>query len=72
MSAAAAEADLLVLCTPVRHILGILPGLMKEAKPGAIVTDVGSTKSSIVQLGEEHQQEGGASFIGSHPMAGSA
>src|SRR5262245_39834001 len=39
-----ADADLIVLCTPVRHIVSILPQVVKAAKPGAIITDVGSTK----------------------------
>ncbi len=70
-AAAAAEADLIVLCTPVRHILDALPAIMAAAKPGAVVTDVGSTKASIVRTGEGAQREGGAFFVGSHPMAGS-
>lgn len=71
LESSVAEADLVVLCTPVRHILETLPAVMAAAKPGAIITDVGSTKTSIVQAGEAAQREGGAVFVGSHPMAGS-
>lgn len=66
-----AEADLVVLCTPVRHILSVLPEVMEAVKPGAIVTDVGSTKASITSLGEELAGRHGKLFVGSHPMAGS-
>lgn len=65
------DADLIVLCTPVRRILETLPEVMAAARPGAIVTDVGSTKASIVRTGEAAQREEGALFVGSHPMAGS-
>jgi prephenate dehydrogenase len=65
------EADLVILCTPVSHILTVLPEVMSNVKPGAIVTDVGSTKASIVTLGEELGKSHDRSFVGSHPMAGS-
>jgi prephenate dehydrogenase len=45
----------------------IAPALGKEA----IVTDVGSTKRSIVQAAEKWLTPGRGHFVGSHPMAGS-
>src|SRR5690606_30291992 len=39
-------------------------------RQGAIVTDVGSTKRSVVQAGEQ-LLPAGVHFVGSHPMAGS-
>jgi len=39
-------------------------------RPGAIVTDVGSTKRTVVKLGEA-LLPAGVHFVGSHPMAGS-
>lgn len=63
---AARDADIVVLCTTVGHILDTLPETLELVKPGAIVSDVGSTKAAIVQAA------GGAkNFIGGHPMAGS-
>jgi prephenate dehydrogenase len=61
-----ADADLVVLCTTVSHILESLPSALHEAAPHAIVTDVGSTKGEIVRRAAGHPQ-----FIGCHPMAGS-
>ena len=62
------DADLVICCTPVGSIPQVIGMLVGKLKPGAIVTDVGSTKRSIVAAGERLL---GTSFIGSHPMAGS-
>jgi prephenate dehydrogenase len=40
-------------------------------KPGAVVTDVGSAKSTVVQEVEPIIHAAKAHFVGSHPMAGS-
>lgn len=61
-----AAADVVVLCTTVGGILETLPDVLRAVPPGAVVTDVGSTKTQIVA------RSGGApNFIGGHPMAGS-
>ncbi|MGN6506650.1 MAG: prephenate dehydrogenase [Tepidisphaeraceae bacterium] len=67
--AAVRDADLVILCTPVSLIDRWLSDIAPHLKPGAIVTDVGSTKQSIVEAGER-TIGGGAFFVGSHPMAG--
>jgi prephenate dehydrogenase len=63
-------ADLVILCTPVglfqRNLADIAPALAD----GAIVTDVGSTKRSVVRHAAEMLPKH-ARFVGSHPMAGS-
>lgn len=67
---AVAGCDLLVLCTPV-GVFGQLIHQMKQAlRRGVVVTDVGSTKRSVVRLAEAELARG-VHFIGSHPMAGS-
>lgn len=59
-------ADLIYLAQPISLICEMLPRLAGRLKPGALVTDAGSTKRKIVSaaaaLGED--------FIGGHPMAG--
>ncbi len=65
-----ATADLVVCCTPVRHIIETMPALADALRPGTLVTDAGSTKASVVAAGQV-LAERGATFIGSHPMAGS-
>jgi prephenate dehydrogenase len=63
-------ADFVVLCTPVGTFTELLRAIAPALAPGAIVTDVGSTKRSIVRAAAEHLPAG-VSFVGSHPMAGS-
>lgn len=61
--------DLVFLCTPVEFNARYLAEIKPFLKQGAIVTDVGSTKTDIheevIRLGMEH------CFVGGHPMAGS-
>lgn len=64
----AAEADVIVLCTPVRQIAADFAKLRGRIKPTAVVTDVGSTKAAIMAAGTAAL---GEQFVGSHPMAGS-
>jgi prephenate dehydrogenase len=64
------DADLVVLAATVLANDGLLAQVWKAAPPGAIVTDVGSTKRGIVaaaaRLGPPRVR-----FVASHPMAGS-
>lgn len=63
------EADLVVLCMPVGQIGLWIQRVGNFLKPGAVVTDVGSTKAAICAAGERMPPPG--VFVGSHPMAGS-
>ncbi|MDZ7344096.1 MAG: prephenate dehydrogenase/arogenate dehydrogenase family protein, partial [candidate division KSB1 bacterium] len=54
---------------PINVILQLLPTVAKIIRPGAVVTDVGSTKHSIVEEAQKHFN-GDRHFIGGHPMAG--
>ena len=62
------EADLIIICTP----LGSFPEIIKAAKqlikPGAIISDVGSTKAEVMQLFSCLPDN--VFCIGGHPMAG--
>jgi prephenate dehydrogenase len=64
-----AESDFILLCQPVDAIARILPMIMSTARPGTVVTDVGSTKATLVAIAEPIPSDG--AFVGSHPMAGS-
>jgi prephenate dehydrogenase len=70
-SAAVAEADLVVFCLPVQAIGEMVLELASEFKPGAVVTDVGSTKLTLVEALTMRLAEGSVSFVGSHPICGS-
>jgi prephenate dehydrogenase len=71
----AAEAvrgsDLVIVCTPVQTIAGLLEMLFSDLEPHALVTDVGSTKAEICAAVQSIFRGVGPTFIGSHPMAGS-
>lgn len=64
------DADLIILATPVHLIPKMAEEVMKNAKKGAIITDVGSTKKWIVDKIEKLPYRA-QFFVGSHPMAGS-
>lgn len=67
---AVADADLVVIAAPLAASMHVLRELAPHVRAGAIVTDVGSVKSPIV----EHASRvlpGHATFVGGHPMAGS-
>ncbi len=61
--------DVIFLCTPVEYASDYLEKLKPVLKEGALVTDVGSTKSEILEKVSEIGME--ECFIGGHPMAGS-
>lgn len=67
---ASAAADLIYLANPVGRILEALPIIAAHARPDALVTDAGSTKSVIVEAAARCFPPGG--FLGGHPMAGKA
>jgi prephenate dehydrogenase len=64
-------ADLVVLCTPIAQMRPLVVEMLPALSPGAIVTDVGSVKGSVVRELERLLANSGAHFVGSHPMAGS-
>ena len=66
-----ADADLIVLCTPIAQMTSLFKQLLPHLKRGAIVTDVGSVKGGVVQDLESLAAKAGVHFIGGHPMAGS-
>ena len=70
-AAAVVEAELVVFCVPVLTIPGLVEACRTQLRPGAIVTDVASTKSELVQMVETVLERSDAAFVGSHPMAGS-
>ena len=63
------ECDLIFLCTPVEYNARYLSASRPFLKPGALITDVGSTKTDIH---EEIRRQGlEHCFVGGHPMTGS-
>ena len=68
LSEGVAAADVVVLATPVRTILRLLPEVGRQARPGAMIMDLGSSKQQIcaaLAALDEHLQ-----VIGGHPLCG--
>ena len=63
------RADAVVLATPVRAILQLLPEVAPHVQPGTIVTDTGGTKREIVRVAETALPPH-AAFVGGHPLTG--
>jgi len=64
---AAEAADLIYLAQPILRIVEMLPKLDPWVRPDALVTDAGSTKSTIVERAGAIVR---CQFLGGHPMAG--
>ena len=62
-------ADLVVLCVPVGACGPIAREIAPHLAPGAILTDVGSVKASIVRDVAPHVPHG-VHFVPAHPIAG--
>ena len=62
------DCNLLFLCAPVEENRSFLKKLKKQLSPHTLLSDVGSTKTAIM---EEAEKLGlSAQFCGGHPMAG--
>lgn len=67
-----AEADLVVVATPVGIIVDVVQAVAQVA-PRASITDAGSTKAEICQALRSERDSSGlrpGRFVGSHPLAG--
>lgn len=67
---ACADADLVIIATPVGSIIPIAEKISHSLKRGATVIDVGSVKGSLLYRIEGIMPEG-VHYIGCHPIAGS-
>jgi len=63
------DADLVVVSVPVGASGAVAAEIEANLKPGAIVTDVGSTKGSVIAQMAPHMPPG-VHFIPGHPIAG--
>ncbi len=64
---AVAEADLVFICTPVCEVVEHVRRAYAAARLGCVVTDVGSTKTRVMESLSWEQQ---ATCIGGHPLCG--
>jgi cyclohexadieny/prephenate dehydrogenase len=66
---AAQGADLAILCIPVGACGAVAAEIAGHLKPGAIISDVGSVKASVVKDMAPHLPAG-VHFVPAHPVAG--
>jgi cyclohexadieny/prephenate dehydrogenase len=66
---AVADADLVIVCTPVGALGAIAAEIEPHLKKGAILTDVGSVKLAVIRDMGPHVPED-VHFIPGHPIAG--
>lgn len=63
------DADLVIVSVPVGSSGAVAEQMAPHLKPGAIVTDVGSTKASVIAQMAPHMPDN-VHFIPGHPLAG--
>jgi prephenate dehydrogenase len=69
--AEAGQADCVLLALPVGETESVLRELAPHLKPGAIVTDAGSTKGNVVAAARATLGARTPDFVPGHPIAGS-
>jgi cyclohexadieny/prephenate dehydrogenase len=69
MAEAVADADLVILCTPVGALKAAAAQAAPHLKPGAILSDVGSVKSTAIR-DIAPSIPAGVHFVPAHPIAG--
>jgi len=67
---AAEGADMVVLAVPLEAMQGVFENLARVLAPQAVVTDVGSSKCSVIQAAEAVHSAGPPWFVPGHPIAG--
>ena len=63
------DADLVIVSVPVGSSGVVAEQIAPHLKPGAVVTDAGSTKRSVIEQMQPHIPAG-VHFIPAHPIAG--
>lgn len=67
-AAAVHGADLVVLAMPLPEVAGALRSLAPHLAPGAVLTDVGTLKTPVLEAVRELLPQ--TTFVGGHPLAG--
>jgi len=69
LAAGVAEADVVIVATPVASVVDDVCRALAAAPAGVLVTDVGSTKADICTAVAKNDVAS-TNFVGSHPLAG--
>lgn len=69
LSKAVCDADCIILAIPVGEMGKVMEKISGNLKQGSIISDVGSVKSSVIDVVAPHIPEG-VHFVPGHPVAG--
>lgn len=69
-AAAVRDADMVMIAVPVGQFEGVLQEIAPALNPSAIITDVGSTKGSVVRAAQTMLGPAFERFVPGHPIAG--
>ncbi len=67
---AVADADIVVVAVPLGAMHAVFKSISTALKPGAIVTDAGSAKQSVIMDAAKSLASHFANFVPGHPIAG--
>ncbi len=67
---AVADADMVFVAVPMGAMAAIFQQIDNHLKPGAIITDGGSAKSSVMKDAKLHLKRSYSQFVAGHPIAG--
>lgn len=70
LATATAQADMVLLATPVRATRSLLQQMAPHLRPHTVITDAGSTKADVLQDAKEALGKKVAQFVPGHPIAG--
>src|SRR5689334_19714766 len=70
MRPAVQQAGIVVLATPVRHVISAIPQVAPDMRTGALLMDLGSTKAKVLEA--MNGLPAHVAAIGGHPMCGKA
>lgn len=65
-----ADADLIVIAVPIGVMDQVLHDVAAHASAEAVITDVGSSKASVVSMAQQHLGETSRRFVPGHPISG--
>ncbi len=68
--AVVAEADFVLIATPVGQMGGVMAAIAPHIRPGTVLSDGGSTKQDVVALAYAKLGARAGQFVPGHPIAG--
>lgn len=70
LSEAVAEADMVFVAVPMGAMAAVFEQIDSHLKPGAVITDGGSAKSSVMKDAKQYLKRSYSQFVAGHPIAG--